>query len=168
MSTYQKFQIEKMSAERLLTIGANILHRAFHDGPRLDAKRRYQFIMERQPVFLVDMTLDSGSQVRVTLSLDRNELRGRLNFSLFRQLIAQLLVNYSEALKSGRPINALSDAGNRRWVFLPPVLSGAEKELNALVLAMDLGRVGEMRLELMFLDPAQFLVRPEAQAGTET
>jgi hypothetical protein len=172
MSTYQKFQAEKVSPERLLTIGANILHRAFHDGPRLDAKRRYQFIMERQPVFLVDVALDSGSQVRVTLALDRSELRGRMNFSLFRQLIAQLLVNYSDALNSGRPLNVFSDAGNRRWVFLHPALCNTEpgeQGLNALVLAIDLSRVGEMRLELMFLDPTQFMTGAEAaQSGDAT
>jgi len=156
MSNYQQFRAEKMAPERLLTIGANVLQRAFHEGPRLDAKRRYQFVMERQPVFLLNMAMESGNEMRVTLGLDRSELRGRMNFSLFRQLIAQLLVNYSEALNSGRPLNVFSDQQSRRWIFLNPAFCNTEKGLNALVLAADLGRVGELRLELMFLDPAQF------------
>ena len=160
MSTYQQFRVEKIAPERLLTIGVNVLHSAFHEGPRLDAKRRYQFVMERQPVYLLNMALDVGGEVRVTLGLDRSELRGRMNFSLFRQLIAQLLVNYTEALNAGKPLNVFSDAQNRRWVFLHPAFCTTEKGLNALVLTMDLGRVGELRLELMFLDPAQFAQNP--------
>lgn len=157
MAIPSQFRVEKISPERLLTIGVNVLHRAFHDGPRVDAKRRYQFIMERQPVYLLNMTMDSGSEVRVVLSLERSELRGRMNFSLFRQVIAQLLVNYSELLAAGKPLNVFSDAQNRRWVFLQPAFCNTAEGLNALALAIDLGRAGELRLELMFLDPQQFV-----------
>lgn len=160
MAIPSQFRVEKIAPERLLTIGVNVLHRAFHDGPRADAKRRYQFIMERQPVYLLNMAMDGGGEVRVVLSLDRSELRGRLNFSLFRQLIAQLLVNYSEVLTSGQKPNVFSDAQNRRWVFLHPAFCNTAEGLNAVALAVDLGRVGELRLELMFLDPQQFLAQP--------
>lgn len=157
MSIPSQFRVEKISPERLLTIGVNVLHRAFHDGPRADAKRRYQFVMERQPVSLLNMALDTGAEVQVVMNLDRSELRGRLNFSLFRQLIAQLVVNYSEVLNAGTPLNLYSDAQNRRWVFLHPVFCNTAEGLNALVLAMDMGRAGQLRLELMFLDPQQFI-----------
>ncbi len=161
MSIPSQIRVEKISPERLLTIGVNVLHRAFHDGPRADAKRRYQFIMERQPVYLLNMALDTGAEVQVVMNLERSELRGRLNFSLFRQLIAQLVVNYSEVLNAGTPLNLYSDAQNRRWVFLHPVFCNTGEStaegLNALVLAMDMGRTGQLRLELMFLDPQQFI-----------
>ncbi|MET0377494.1 MAG: hypothetical protein ABW049_00780 [Spongiibacteraceae bacterium] len=157
MSIPSQFRVEKISPDRLLTIGVNVLHRAFHDGPRLDAKRRYQFIMERQPVYLLNMTMDTGGEVRVVMSLERSELRGRLNFSLFRQLIAQLLVNYTEALNAGKPLNVFTDGQNRRWVFLHPAFCNTAEGVNALVLAMDMGRAGELRIELMFLDPQQFI-----------
>lgn len=160
MATSSQFRVEKIAPERLLTIGVNVLHRAFHDGPRVDAKRRYQFIMERQPVYLLNLAMDTGSEVKVVLSMDRSELRGRLNFSLFRQLIAQLLVNYSEVLNAGKAPNVFSDAQNRRWVFLHPAFCNTPEGLNALALAADLGRPGELRLELMFLDPQQFAAQP--------
>jgi hypothetical protein len=97
--------------------------------------------------------------------MERSELRGRLNFSLFRQLIAQLVVNYSDVLNAGKPPNVFTDAQNRRWVFLHPALCKMpDGAANALVLAMDLGRAGELRLELMFLDPQQF-VQPEVAAS---
>ena len=156
MTNSQQFRAEKISPDRLLTLAVNILYKAFHDSPRLEAKRRYQFIMERQPVFLLDVTMESGNELRVTLSLERSELRGRLNFSLFRQLAAQLLVNYSEAINGGKPLNVFSDANGRRWVYLHPAFCNTEKGLNALVLALDLSRAGELRMELMFLDPEQF------------
>jgi hypothetical protein len=165
MSTSSQFRVEKISPERLLTIGINVLHRAFHDGPRVDAKRRYQFIMERQPVFLMNMAMDSGSELRVILSLERSEMRGRLNFSLFRQLIAQLLVNYSDVLNAGKAPNVFTDAQNRRWVFLHPALCNTPEGLNALALSMDLARAGELRLELMFLDPQQFVKETAAVSG---
>ncbi len=156
MSNSQQFRVEKMPAERLLAIAVNVLNMAFHTGPRLDAKRRYQFILEHKPVFLLDMALDNGNQVKVTLAMESSELRGRLNFSLFRQLIAQLLVNYSDALQAGKPLNVFSDAQHRRSVFLHPAFCNTAQGVNALALAIDHGRVGELRLELVFLDPQQF------------
>ena len=156
MANYQQFRVEKIASEELLTVGVNILHRAFFDGPRSDAKRRFQLIMERQPVFLLNMSLGSGNETRVTLSMERSELRGRLNFSLFRQLLGQLLANYAQELESGKPLQVFSDAQGRRLVFLNPAFCNTEQGLNALVVATDLNRMAELRLELMFLDPAQF------------
>lgn len=157
MSISHSFRVENVAPQQLLTIGVNVLHQAFHDGPRLDAKRRYQFIIKQQPVFLLDMAMEGGGQLKVTLGMERSELRGQLNFSLFRQLVGQLLVNYSNVLNSGKPLNTFTDAQSRRWVFLHPTFCKTEQGVNALVLVADLSRIGELRFELMFVDPQQFL-----------
>ena len=167
MSIPQPFRVENIAPQQLLTIGVNVLHQAFHSGPRLDAKRRYQFIMKQQPVFLLDMAMEGGGQLKVTLSMERSELRGHLNFSLFRQIVGQLLVNYTNVLNSGKPLNTFSDAQNRRWVFLHPVFCKTEQGVSALVLVADLSRIGELRLELMFVDPQQFMTKQENAAPAE-
>jgi hypothetical protein len=167
MSIPQSFHVENIAPQQLLTIGVNVLHQAFHDGPRLDAKRRYQFIMKQQPVFLLDMAMKGGGQLKVTLGLERSELRGQLNFSLFRQVVGQLLVNYTNVLNSGKPLNTFTDAESRRWVFLHPTFCKTELGLNALGLVADLSRIGELRLELMFVDPQQFLASEKNAAAAD-
>lgn len=147
---------EKLTSTQLLTIATNVLHKAFHDCPRADAKRRFRAMEDGSKVFLLEMASEQGGKVRVTMSLDRSEFRGRLNFSLLRGLIGQLLVTFSQALGEKQPLNTFSDEQRNRCVFLPPAVSQADGEINMLVLSVDVGTPGTLELALMFVDPEQF------------
>jgi len=158
------YRTQSMSSEKLLTIAANVLHKAFYDCTRLDAKRRYQFIHDGRAVFLVKLRVEDGSELDVNLSLERSELRGKLNFSLFRQLLGALLASYAKLLNEKQPLNVFADEQQQRWVYLIPAAFQSGETLDMLVLAANLSQPGALTLELMFIDPEQFRAR-EAAAG---
>jgi len=158
------YRTQSMSSEKLLTIAANVLHKAFYDSTRLDAKRRYQFLHDGRTVFLIKLKVEDGSELDVNLSLDRSELRGKLNFSLFKQLVGRLLATYAQLLNEKQPLNTFSDEQQQRWVYLIPAAFQNSEALNMMVLAANMSQPGALTLELMFIDPEQFRVK-EAAAG---
>lgn len=158
------YKNQTLTPEKMLTIAANILHKAFYDCTRLEAKRRYQFLHDGRSIFLVDLRVEDGSELKVNMSLERSELRGKLNFSLFRQLIGHLLGTYAQLLNEKQPLKTFSDAEQRRWIYLIPAACQIGENLNMLVMAANVGQPGALTLELMFIDPEQFR-RDTAAAG---
>jgi len=157
MSLYRNHSI---TPEKLLILSTNVLQQAFFAGSRLDAKRRYQFLDRGQTVFLIKLQVEDGSELEVNLRLDRSELRGKLNFSAFRQLVGQLIVECVERLNKKQPLNLMSDDAQQRSVFMIPAGQQADDQLvNVLVLGFGLTRPGALLLELMFVDPGQFQPR---------
>lgn len=157
MSLYRNHSI---TPEKLLILSTNVLQQAFFAGARLDAKRRYQFLDRGQTLFLIKLRLDDGSELEVNLRLDRSELRGKLNFAAFRQLVGQLIVECVERLDKKQALNLMSEDGKQRSVFMIPAGQQAEDKLvNVLVLGFELTRPGTLLLELMFVDPDQFQPR---------
>jgi len=150
------YHTQNISSEKLLTIAANILHKAFYDCTRLEAKRRYQFLLDGRRIFLIKLQMQDGSELEVNLSLEQSELRGKLNFSLFKQLVGQLLGNYARLLNEKQPLNTFSDEEQQRWVYLIPAAFQGPEHLNMLVLSANMNEPGSLNLELMFIDPEQF------------
>jgi hypothetical protein len=150
------YRTHSVAPEKLLVMSANVLQQAFFGGPRLDAKRRYQFLESGRTVFLIKVRMEDGSELEVNLRLDRSELRGKLNFSAFRELVGNLLIAQAQKLNEKQPLNVFSNTEEQRWVFLIPAVHGAGETVNMLVLAIELSQPGELLLELMFIDPSQF------------
>jgi hypothetical protein len=150
------YRTQSITPEKLLVIAANILHKSFYECTRLEAKRRYQFLHDGRTVFLLKLRVEDGSELDVNLSLERSELRGKLNFSVFRNLIGQLLAGYAAALEKQEPLKTFSDEAQRRWIYLIPALQENTERLNMMVLAADVSRPAVLTLELMFIDPEQF------------
>lgn len=160
MSLYRS---QNISQEKLLAMAANLLHKAFFDSSRLLAKRRYQSLENGATVFLATVKMEDGSELQVNVSLDSIELRDKLNFSAFRQLIGQLLAAYAQTFKDKQPLPTFSSADNRRWSYLIPALHQGAERSNMLILGLDVRKPGAMTLELMFIDPAQF--QPHAEVA---
>jgi hypothetical protein len=153
MSLYRNHSI---APEQLLTLATNVLQQAFFRGPRLDAKRRYQFLEDGRTIFLLKLRLEDGSELEVNLRLDRTEQRGKLNFSAFRQLVGRLIVECVERLNKKQPLNLFANAEQQRTIFLIPAAHQAADAVDMLVLAVELSQPGALLLELMFIDPVQF------------
>jgi hypothetical protein len=154
MSLYRNHSI---APEQLLTLATNVLQQAFFRGPRLEAKRRYQFLDSGRTIFLLKLRLEDGSELEVNLRLDRSEQRSKLNFSAFRQLVGRLVVECVERLNKKQPLNLFANAEQQRTVFLIPAAhQQADDVVDMLVLAVELSQPGTLLLELMFIDPGQF------------
>lgn len=149
------YRTQSISQDQLLTIAANILDKAFFDSSRVLAKRRYGALEKGDRVFLVNLAMND-SELAVDLRLDRTELRSKLNFSSFRDVVAQLLGATSQLLKARQPLPAFSNDDNRRWLYLIPAVYRGDARDEILVPGIDMRRPGKLTLELMFIDPEQF------------
>lgn len=151
------FRTQKMTTAQMLTLGANLLHKAFYDTPRDDAKRRFRALEEGKKVLLTEIGTQEGGRMRAILSLDVSELRGgRINFSLLRSLVVELLNGYAQFLNEKKPLNTFSDEQRQRCVYLLPAVVNRDEISDMLVLAIDLSDPGTFELALMFIDPEQF------------
>jgi hypothetical protein len=150
------YRNQTITLDKLLTISINLLHQAFGDTTRLLAKRRFQYLESGKSVYLATVRMDDGSELKVNVKLDRTELQGKLNFSAFRQLLAQLVGACAQQLESGQPLNTFSDQDEKRWVYLIPALYYSDAALNMLVAGVNMRQPGELTIELMFVDPEQF------------
>lgn len=156
------YRTQHISQENLLTIAANILDKAFFDSSRVLAKRRFQALERGDRVFLVNVTMESGRDMRVDARLDRSEARCHYNFSAFRDLVGGLLVGISQRLKSKQPLPVFSTGDGRRWSYLIPSVHRGPEGDDMLILALDGRSPGTLTIELMFIDPTQF----QAQAAS--
>lgn len=153
MATARTLKIQEAD---LLRLAVEMLHQAFHAGTRLDAKRRYRALEEGRRLLLTEMPDQDGQNpIRITLGLDRRELRGSLNFTLLRDLTGQLVVRALTALRENGPLHSFSDDGGRT-LFLLPAVGGHGANINVLVIGIDGRRAEEIGIELTFLDSDQF------------
>ncbi|MDB6060444.1 MAG: hypothetical protein JWM78_547 [Verrucomicrobiaceae bacterium] len=150
------YRTQSVSAEKLLTISINLLHQAFGDTTRLLAKRRFQYLENGKSVYLAHVKMEDDSQLKVNVKLERSELKGKLNFSAFRQVVAHLLGACAQQIESKQQLNTFSDTDEKRWIYLIPALYQSDVAQNMLVLGVNLRQPGELTLELMFVDPTQF------------
>lgn len=155
------YRTQSFAPEKLLTIAVNLLHRAFGESTRLSAKHRFQHLENGRTVYLATVRMEDGSELKVNLRLERSELLGKLNFGGFRQLVAQLIAACVHQLNSTQPLNTFSDQDAKRWIYLIPALYQSEVALNMLVLGVNMRQGGEVTIELMFVDPAQFKLDQE-------
>jgi hypothetical protein len=92
-------QTQDMPQGTFLTMSANLLHKAFIESARTDAKNLYKQISEGKRVALTQVQMEDKSTVRFDLSLEHSEYRGSLNYSGFRASLAILIGNLVTALQ---------------------------------------------------------------------
>jgi hypothetical protein len=160
---------QSIPREKFLLIAANLLHRAFVDCTRTEAKNTYREIAEGRPVHLTTVRMEDGSTSRFGLRMDYSEYRGRLNYGAFRASLSALISNIGQALEDKREVNVFSAQDNPHTLLFGVTAVTLENDTpNVMVLGAELGGSrGEAMLNLMYLDPSQFMA-PESTDTGET
>ncbi len=160
-------QVQAMPQEKFLLVAINLLHAAFVEATRTEAKRLYSDISDGSVVHLTDVKLADDSIARFDVSLAHDEYRGSLNYGAFRASLTTLIGNISRALseeKELRVFNALH--GGSAMIFGVTAVTHEDEKPNVMVLAADTGQEGaRTTLQLMYLDPEQFLGSKAAGAA---
>ena len=153
-----QFQTQSIPREKFLLMSANILHKAFIESARTDAKNVYKEISGGSAVHLTTVQMEDKSTVRFDLSLDQTEFKGKLNYGAFRASLATLIGNISQALGDEKEVPVFGgNGGSGSMIFGVTAVTVEQDELNVMVLAADPGgRGGATMLRLMYLDPQQF------------
>jgi hypothetical protein len=163
-----KIETQSMPREQFLTIAINLLHRAFMDAKRTDAKNLFKAISEGKRVALTNLQMEDKSSVRFDLSLDHSEYAGTLNFGAFRSSLTALLSNLVDAVKEQREITTFGAEGDSANIIFGVTGVTVEKEIpSVLVLSTSTGgQEAAVMLRLMYLDYQQFLASQQSDGDT--
>lgn len=163
---------QSISKDKFLTIATNLLHRAFVDAGRTEAKRLYRAIEEGRNVQLTTVEMEDKSMVRFNLSMDHEQFPGELNYGAFRLSVATLINNLAGALKEKKTIpifNSKEQSGSQpqSMIFGLTAVTVENDTPSVMVLGADVeGRGGSVQLRLMYLDHQQFVEQQAAAPGT--
>lgn len=163
-----KIETQSMPREQFLTIAINLLHRAFMDAKRTDAKNLFKAVSEGKRVALTNLQMEDKSSVRFDLSMDHSEYAGTLNFGAFRSSLTALLSNLVDAVKEQREITTFGAEGDSANIIFGVTGVTVEKEIpSVLVLSTSTGgQEAAVMLRLMYLDYQQFLASQQSDGDT--
>ncbi|CAA0098411.1 Uncharacterised protein [Halioglobus japonicus] len=151
-------QIQSMPQDKFLLVAVNLLHKAFIEATRTEAKALYKQIVGGEIVNLTRVQLVDDSTATFQLSLSHSEFQGRLNFGAFRASVTALVSNIAKALREERELkvfNALNDGS--AMIFGITAVTVEDSKPNVMVLATDSSaQESATVLQLMYLDPTQF------------
>ncbi len=152
-------QHQSISRDKFLAMSVNLLHRAFLEASRTEAKKLYRVVAEGNTVPLTRVQMEDQSILGVKLSLDHSEFRGKLNFGAFRASVGALIANLGQALKQEREFpmfNSEDDGG--QTIFGVTAITVEDEQANVMVLGSRTDSAdASVTLQLMYLDPAQFV-----------
>ncbi|MCB1705956.1 MAG: hypothetical protein KDI17_13910 [Halioglobus sp.] len=150
--------VQSMPQDKFLLVAFNLLHRAFIEPTRTQAKALYQQVAAGTAVNLTKVQLEDKSTAAFQLSLSHSEFKGRINFGAFRASVKALVANIAQALREERELKVFSALhGGSAMIFGITAVTLEDGQHNVMVLAVD-AREDEATtvLQLMYLDPSQF------------
>jgi len=158
---------QSIPQDKFLTLSVNLLNKVFLEASRTDAKSLYRQISEGGPVALTRVQMEDKSEVRFDLRLDHTDFRGKLNYGSFRASLTTLIANIVEVLRDGKPVKVFQ-ADHDRNVFIFGITAPTveDHEANVMVLGADASQdQAAVMLQLMYLDPDQFVPGEDASRG---
>lgn len=154
---------QSIPKDKFLTMVTNLLHRAFIDAGRTEAKKLYRAIEEGRNVQLSTVEMEDKSMVRFNLAMDHEQFPGQLNYGAFRLSVATLINNLVAALKEKQEIpifNSTEQAESQpqSMIFGLTAVTVENDTPSVMVLGADVeGRGASVQLRLMYLDHQQFV-----------
>ena len=153
-----QFQTQSIPREKFLLMSINLLHKAFIESARTEAKNVYKEISGGNAIHLTTVQMEDKSTVRFNLSLDQSEYSGKLNYGAFRASLATLIGNITQTLRDEKefPIFNADDDPNS-MIFGITAVTVEQDIPDVMVLAANPGgQGGATMLRLMYLNPQQF------------
>lgn len=149
---------QSIPRDRFLLMAANLLHKAFIEASRTDAKKLFRALAEGGAVRLTRVRMEDESVLGVNLALDHSEFRGNLNFGAFRASVGTLVGNVGQALKEQRDYPMFGgDGENRQTIFGITAVTVEDRQPNVMVLGSEpVDADASVTLRLMYVDPSQF------------
>lgn len=159
--------LTSMEPQRFLLMAAHLIHRALVEPSRTECKQCYRALEDGKVTPLARVEMEDKSQAHFTLALEHSEFRGRLNFGAFSASVKLLLANIAKAIEEDKPLRifgaqdgSAEGAQGGAMIFGVTAVTVEDNTPNVMVLAADPSDADQTRLQLMYLDPAQFVSQP--------
>lgn len=166
------YSTQSLAPEKLLTVAANLLHKAFIDSSRAEAKRVFREIAAGKSVAVAKLAMEDGSELTVHISLDSSEMRGTPSFSRFRDIVLAMLIRIAKQIEEAQDLHLFREQESSQMLFNLPGFEFSEVDgqatlVNVVVLGIKQVQAGEITLNLMYLEPGQFefAIRRDAVPG---
>ncbi len=152
-------QNHSIPRDQFLIMAINLLHRAFIEANRTEAKSLFKTVAEGKAIPLTKVQMEDKSTVRFDISLDHSEYDGTLNYGAFRASLATLLTNLSKAVQEGQNIPSFTAQGNDKNQIIGITGVTVERDVPAvMVLSVNVSdRDAAVMLRPMYLNYEQFL-----------
>ena len=162
-------QSQSIPRDQFLTMAINLLHRAFIDASRTDAKNLYKSVAEGKVVPLTRVEMEHKSVVRFDVALDHSDYDGTLNFGAFKTSLATLLSNLVNAMQGGDKIPSFTAQDNERSQIIGITGVTVDKDVPAVMVLSVVTSDSDAAVLLrpMYLDYQQFL-RSQQDDGEAT
>lgn len=153
-----QLQNQSIPRDKFLLMSMNLLHRAFIESARTDAKNLYRLLSEGRRIRLSNVQMEDKSTLAVNLALDHSEYCGKLNFGAFRASLAALIGNVGQTLQAEKDYPVFGGESDAEgMIFGITAVTVEDEQPNVLVLGTKADEEqGSVMLRLMYLDPAQF------------
>lgn len=157
---------KSIPADQFLTMAINLLHKAFIEQGRTEAKQLFKTVAEGKIVPLTNVQMEDKSVVRFDVSLDHSEYRGKLNFGAFKASLSTTLANLVKALQEGHKITSYSAENNENNMIFGITGVTMENDIPAVMVvsAQVSDRGAAVLLRPMYLNYEQFLKSQESEA----
>ena len=151
-------ETQAIPQDTFLLVSINLLHRAFVEATRTEAKKAFKELVAGEVVELATVELEDASTARFSLALEHSEFCGKLSFRGFRASVIALIGNITQALKDKKELRVFSaQQGSTAMIFGVTAVTVEAETRNIMVLAAEPGAQDDItRLQLMYLDPGQF------------
>lgn len=143
----------------LVALSANILDSLFIKASKDTAKTTFKDIKQGNAFPLGTVTIQERIKPSLSLALDYSEFKGPgFNFDAFQLALTSILKQIDIAFKKKGDLNIMSSQSsedNTLLFHLPGIIT-IKDQLNAMVMALELGNLENITVKLMFLDPEQY------------
>ncbi len=140
----------------LVNIAANVLDQLFIKAPKDKAKPIFKTIKSGDKHSLGKITINNSIETPLSLSLDYTEFRGPgFNYDVFLAALRSILQQLGEKFRAKADLNILSSDNNTQLIHLPGIVK-INDQFNVMVLAIELGTLEKIAINLMFVDPGQY------------
>lgn len=157
---------KSIPADQFLTMAINLLHKAFIEQSRTEAKKLFKTISEGKIVPLTNVQMEDKSTVRFDVSLDHSEYQGKLNFGAFRASLSVTLANLVKAMQESQKINTYTAEHNENNMIFGITGVTMENDTPAvMVISTQVSdRGAAVLLRPMYLNYEQFLQSQQSEA----
>ncbi len=157
-------QQHSINLDRFLTLSVNMLDNYFFRSAKEKARKLFKEIEGGKSVRVGSLTVgdDRNTSLSIRLTLDAMDFQGHLTFHQFRTALQMMLREIAERLRTRGDLRMFTSQNPDDMLFFLPGIVEEKGQVNMLVLGLATGETGSVRVNLKFLDPAQFRKGREA------
>lgn len=158
----------EVNLPKLLELCGGILTRVFFESPKDKSKQLFKDIKKGSTPTLGNLKLGTQMKVDLVISMDYSQYVGPgFNFDVFHVSLRELLKNIAGALRGRQDLDIRTSEQGGVLIGRTGVVQVGE-HVNVMMLVLETGTPGQVRMNLIYMDPEQFRRTDQSAESPET